>query len=149
MTNMTTQYGYQVKVAELQINHQARKSKKYIINILSSSTMGFGCSPRNNTCDILSEYLASSIFQACYFKNGIVLMYIEKVNFRMALDPRQNVDINIVVRKSFYVRGMFPQSYFASTGLHNILHRFFIENLPFELFAYILIRYSTHYKLRL
>ena len=35
------------------------------INMTSpSETLGFGCSPHKDTCDILSENLASQIFQA-------------------------------------------------------------------------------------
>ena len=38
---------------------------KSCINTVSpSSTLGFGCSPHKDTCDILSEYLVSCRFQS-------------------------------------------------------------------------------------
>ena len=35
--------------------------KTHINSISTSSTLGFGCSPYKDTCDIFSEYLVSSI----------------------------------------------------------------------------------------
>ena len=35
---------------------------KSFINKISTSILGFGCSPHKDTCDILSEYLVSYIF---------------------------------------------------------------------------------------
>ena len=45
-----------------------------------SETLGFGCSPNKETCDILSGNLVSKIFQEYSSINeGGVLRYINKV----------------------------------------------------------------------
>ena len=54
--------------------------KTYINKIYPSSTFSFLCYPHKNTCDILSEYFISSIFQAYSSKNlGILFRYTMKV----------------------------------------------------------------------
>ena len=48
--------------------------------IFPSSTLGFGCSPYKNTCDIFLENLVSHRLQAYLSKNeGDVLSYTNKV----------------------------------------------------------------------
>ena len=65
-----------------------------------SSTLVFGCSPHNDTCDILSEDLVSNEFQAYSSKNeGGVLRYINKVKQYISLNSQQLFVISIVVKK--------------------------------------------------
>ena len=54
-----------------------------MIKTYSSSTLGFGCYPHKDSCDISSKYLLSHRLQASSSKNeGVVLIYIDKIKSR-------------------------------------------------------------------
>ena len=75
-------------------------SKTNINKISPSLTLSFGCSSHKDTCDILSEYLVSSIFQEYSSKKkGLYWGIQRRLNLNMALDSQQHVDVNILVKK--------------------------------------------------
>ena len=56
----------------------------------TSATLGFGCSPRNDTCDILSENLVlHRLLAYSSIDEGDVLRYINKVKSKHGIEiPR-------------------------------------------------------------
>ena len=92
--------------------------------------MGLGCSPHKYTCYILSEDLVSSIFQAYSSKKeGIVLMYIKKVNYIHGIGLKTTYGHQQYGGIFFNVGAMFDQSYIALPVLQNIWHNFFTRKI--------------------